>query len=273
MPKNDAILKIISNETKSSIDQMPIVTPGVYASIFLKFASEREVSLDDEPEFSNDLMKVECSNLSLMQESASTNANRLSESAERAISAIRTKNEAGLAEVLKETRALKYEIEKLKESIYKDELTHAYNRKWLRDNYLTQDEGTLNVDGVLLMIDLNFFKQINDLHGHVVGDKVLIYVANQLKQTKSKVLRYGGDEFIVIFKENASLKHALDSIDAIREDVIGKKMKSGTALFTVSFSYGAVAFKKGDELSNVVELADKNMYDDKIQIKKRVTGI
>ena len=273
MSKSANVLQIISNETKSSIDQMSVVTPSVYASIFSKFAIEHNEPLENEAELSKNLMKIECSNLSALQDSASKNANRLSDSADRAISAIKEKNEAGLAQVLQETRELKTEIEKLKEAVYKDELTRAHNRKWLRDNYLTPETDSFSNDGSLALIDLNFFKQINDVHGHIVGDKVLIYVANQLKRAKANVVRYGGDEFILMFEKRVSLERALESIEAIREDVIGKKLKSSETKFTVSFSYGAIAFKKGDELGEAIELADKNMYEDKIQIKQRVTGI
>ena len=123
------------------------------------------------------------------------------------------------------------------------------------------------------MIDLNYFKLVNDTFGHIVGDKVLIYIANKLKLTKESVVRYGGDEFIIIFSKEISRDSALKKLDKIRDGVISKKLKSNNSEFRVSFSFGASEFKENDTLSGIIEDADKNMYNDKIQIKKKVTGI
>ena len=267
------ILSIISNETKSSIDQMSIVTPTVYASIFSEFAKEHDEEIDDESIIAQDVMQVACSNLTTLQGETSKNANLLSDSTQKAINAIQTKDETSLSEVLKETQSLKEEIEKLKEAIYKDELTNVYNRKWLHDNLLKEKENSFKNGGVLVMIDLNYFKAVNDTFGHIVGDKVLIFMANALKKSRHEVVRYGGDEFIIFFNKNSSLEAALKTLHNIREDIINKKLKSGDDSFRVSFSFGGTAFKEGDTLNKVIEIADKNMYADKEEIKKRITGI
>jgi len=273
MDTNDTILKIISNDTKDSVLQMPVVTPSIYASIFSEYATKHHAEIDDEVELSKDLLKMECSSLTQLQETASKNASKLSDSATKAITAIKDKDENLLEEVLKETESLRAEVEKLKESVYKDELTHAYNRKWLHDHYLDEVSTNFKKSGTLVIVDLNYFKQVNDTHGHIIGDKVLIYIANQLKKSKQNVIRYGGDEFIIIFSNNTSLKDAIKHLEEIREDVISKKLKAHDTMFRVSFSLGGVEFNKDDKLETVIEKADKNMYEDKIEIKKRVTGL
>ena len=126
---NDNELKIISNETKDSIDQMSIVTPSVYASIFTKFATQHNTEIEDENGYAQDLLRVECSTLTNLQESTARNAQTLSNSTTKAISAIQDKDEATLGEVLKETQALRAEIEKLKESMYRDELTNTFKMR------------------------------------------------------------------------------------------------------------------------------------------------
>ena len=168
---------------------------------------------------------------------------------------------------------LRKEIEKLKEAVYKDELTHTYNRKWIHDKFLDTENDNFVKDGTLAIIDLNFFKLINDTHGHIIGDKVLMYVAKQLKITKESVVRYGGDEFIVLFSQDIDQDTAFKKLDHIRENIIAKKLKSAEASFRVSFSIGTYEFEEGDSLSAVIELADKNMYTDKVKIKQRITGI
>ncbi|MEA3331818.1 MAG: GGDEF domain-containing protein [Campylobacterota bacterium] len=119
----------------------------------------------------------------------------------------------------------------------------------------------------------NHFKQVNDTYGHIVGDKVLLFIANQLKTMREHVVRYGGDEFIIIFSKNITKKTALRKLNELREGVVHKKLKSKDLSFRVSFSFGVCEFKENDNLTSTVELADKNMYDDKIEIKKKITGI
>jgi len=267
------ILHLISNETKSSIDQMEVVTPSVYASIFSTFAQQHNEPLEDEHELSVNLLQAECQTLTSMQSSTSKSAKQLTESATKAITAIKEKDKNSLEEVLLETQALRHEIEKLKTAVYTDELTHAYNRKYLNDTYLKENTTQFNSSGILTMIDLNYFKQVNDTHGHVIGDKVLVFIANKLKLTRHRVIRYGGDEFMVMFEGNTSIQQANRLLNKVREDVISKQLKAHQSKFTVSFSFGSTPFKEGDELTQIIQNADKIMYDDKILIKKRVTGI
>ena len=266
-------LQIISNETKDSINQISVVTPSIYASLFAKFAQDHNTDIGDEEEFSQDLLKLECSTLTKLQAETAKNAQVLSQSTTKAISAIEDKDESKLNEVLKETKELRSEIEKLKESIYKDELTNVFNRKWLNDNYLKKDTVNLKDSGILAIIDLNYFKIVNDTHGHVIGDKVLIFIANELRKTGFKVVRYGGDEFIIMFPENVTQDKALKTLSDIREVIITKKLKAHNTMFRTSFSIGTHKYAVDESLAQAIEVADKNMYEDKQNIKKRVTGI
>ena len=273
MEVSDKILKIISNETLDSACKMNIVTPTIYHTMFEQNANGHDAELSDDEKISNDILNSQISKFQTLQEETTKNAVKLGESTDKAISAIKNKNEDSLNEVLKETQELRKEIEKLKEAVYKDELTHAFNRKWLHDHFIDDTTDTFTKEGTLAIIDLNYFKIINDTFGHIVGDKVLIFIANQLKKTKENVTRYGGDEFIVIFSKNVTKDLALKKLNKIREEIIDKKLKAGDSSFRVSFSLGAHEFKIGDNISDVIENADKDMYADKTQIKKRVTGI
>jgi len=273
MLENQELLHIVSNETKDSVDQINVVTPSIYGSIFSEFAQKHRVEMDNELDLSRELLQLECNNLTQMQDTTVKNAISLSNSTSKAINAIKEKDENVLNSVLKETEALRIEIEKLKESVYKDELTNVHNRKWLHDTFLEEGNDKFKENGTLVIIDLNYFKIVNDTYGHVIGDKVLIYIANQLQKTKNSVIRYGGDEFLVIFSGKTSKEQALKSLNDIREVVIKKKLKTQKESFHVSFSFGAKEYKVGEHLSSTIEEADKNMYNDKIQIKKRITGI
>jgi len=272
LEKNDARLQIISNETLDFLRNTQIITPSIYSSIFSKNALKHELDIGDENKLTDMHLddKIEmCHNV---HEKNSNNVIQLSDTTSKAISAIKEKDEITLSQVLQETEQLREEIDSLKEAVYKDELTRAYNRKWLYDKLVNRNDDTLTLSGTLVIIDLNFFKLINDTYGHIVGDKVLTFLSNQLQKTKQNVVRYGGDEFIVIYKETDA-STALANINAIREKIIAKKLKSADNTFRVSFSIGAYTFEEGAYLSDIIELADKNMYDDKVKIKKRIPGI
>ena len=272
MDQDSNMLQIVTNETRDTITKMDVVTPSIYNSIFAKFAQEHDFDISNEEEISKQILQKECSFLTDLQKQTSKSANKLSQNTTKAITAMRDKNEGLLQDVLKETESLRLEVEKLKESVYQDELTHTYNRKWLHDNFIDHDQKFIK-SGTLAIIDLNYFKLINDTHGHIIGDKVLIFIANQLKSIEHNVIRYGGDEFIVIFPESTNEALAAKRLNKTREHILSKKLKAHDDKFTLSFSFGITQFHIADDLAKVIEKADQNMYEDKLQIKQRVTGI
>ncbi len=273
MSNNNKIIQIISNETKDTINQMSVVTPSIYASIFSKFAHEHNQEIENEAQLSTDILKTECVMFTDMQKQTTSSAKQLSMNANKAITAIKDKDEATLNQVLKETQDLRIELEKLKEAVYKDELTNTCNRKWLHDNYLQENNEDFKDSGTLAIIDLNYFKIVNDTHGHIIGDKVLIFIANQLKHTKHNVVRYGGDEFLIMFPNSVSAGKAKQILNELREGVITKKLKAHDGVFRTSFSIGVTPYSAGEKLADIIHKADQNMYADKQEIKKRIKGI
>ncbi|EQB35413.1 hypothetical protein M947_09020 [Sulfurimonas hongkongensis] len=273
MHSNNDILKIISSQTKSSINEISVVTPSMYAAIFSKFANAHGTVLGNESELAKNLLINECAHLTSLQDQASKSAMQLSKSTSKAISAIKEKDDKLLENVLEETQKLRLEVEKLKESVYKDTLTNVQNRKWLNDNFLKDDAQKFRDSGTLAIVDLNYFKIINDTFGHVIGDKVLIYIASELKKTRNSIVRYGGDEFILLFDKNVSAQKAKEILDELREKILSKRLKAKEEMFQVSFSFGVSEYEASQKFSNIIEKADKNMYEDKMAIKQRVTGI
>ncbi|MCJ7615843.1 MAG: GGDEF domain-containing protein, partial [Desulfobacterales bacterium] len=87
--------------------------------------------------------------------------------------------------------------------IFEDELTGLYNRRFLLNyfKYKMPQDSLKNKPTSLLMMDLDYFKEVNDSYGHSVGDKVLIWVgkiAKKVSGEKGMVIRYGGDEFMIL---------------------------------------------------------------------------
>ncbi len=89
----------------------------------------------------------------------------------------------------------------LKQRAYIDSLTGIYNRNYLED---IRDVIDLN-RYVVIMLDIDFFKNINDTYGHQVGDEILKGIANLLKENLREddiIIRYGGEEFLILLKKS-----------------------------------------------------------------------
>lgn len=267
------ILQQISYRTLSAMNELGAVMPDMYSSLFFKFASELGVKSGEDGAIGHNDFDEKFLFFTDLNNKTSKNVQQLSDYTSQAISAIQSKDETLLTKVLMESESLRDELEKVKTSLYTDELTGAFNRKWLKDNFIDLHSNSFKHAGTLAMIDLNYFKIINDTYGHVIGDKVLAHVANSLKQVCETVIRYGGDEFILIFSSTVSLEDAHIKLHQLREDTLSKKLKAKNSFFKSSFSFGITTFEAHDSLFNILESADQNMYDDKRIIKTRVTGI
>jgi len=260
MSADNVVFKTITDEVKEKIADQDVVFPSHYGVIFSDVAGEHRVELDSEATINSEII----------EDKVMAHTIQLSQSADKAVNAIVTKDEAILKEVLAETQALRDEIEQLKNSVYEDALTKVFNRKWLQDNYFNEDSSEFITDGTLVIIDMNDFKHINDTYGHISGDKVLTFIAAQLKRTGGNVVRYGGDEFFILFDSELNEKSILQKMHILRETVIKKQIKVSKNVFKTSFSYGASPFSAGESVAGVVDSADDAMYNDKVKIKSRL---
>lgn len=151
------------------------------------------------------------------------------------------------------------EMARLQRELYTDSLTHLHSRKWFDEKIIDKSKRFV-CSGLLCVIDLDKFKAINDTYGHDVGDDVLKYIANQLKGIGEDVVRFGGDEFLIIFKD-CDKEQANESIGLLKHRIIDKMfIVSDSEKIHPSFSYGFCDFVYGQELSDVFCLADKAMY-------------
>ena len=155
-----------------------------------------------------------------------------------------------------------------------DELTGLYNRR----GFLTLGEqqmkvaARLNKGVVLLFLDLDKMKEINDKLGHQQGDAALIEVANVLKSTfreSDVIARVGGDEFVVL-----AVKSREDNIEVLvarLQDKLNASNADGDGGYKLSVSVGMAGCEAGCSPSSIDELlsrADKLMYEQK-QVEKR----
>lgn len=149
-----------------------------------------------------------------------------------------------------------------------DELTEAYNRRYLERQLEVQTKSNLKGKQIyMLLIDVDEFKKINDNYGHLAGDEALKEIANILKYScdnRAFVSRYGGDEFVILGQcENASVieKNILQIEKNVR-----KVNDQGKFKYSISLSIGVSIFNRSDEggIDNFLKEADKNMYEKKI---------
>jgi diguanylate cyclase len=240
----------ITAKVKEKIQSIKIVFPALYGKLYTDEA--RLLNVDLNPD--------EMLDSAMLNEKVVYHVIKLSSCAEQAIAAIESEDKLKLHAVLEETKTLRDEIHALQKIVYEDALTKSYNRKWFEDHFLSSDKQTMSLDGVIAMIDLNKFKHINDTYGHVVGDKILVHIAHKLKEIGGHVVRFGGDEFLVVFGNGESVAKIEKKIDSMLLHCAKTSFKFATETFKVSFAYGVTAFEKGAELSSVIDFADKAMY-------------
>ena len=142
-----------------------------------------------------------------------------------------------------------------------DSLTGLYNRHKFSELYLSSYKSMTQRDAKmsLIIVDIDFFKKVNDTYGHNVGDKVLIQVAHSLIRTLRHidiVCRWGGEEFVVLLP-TASLENAKVLAEKLRENMHHLDIDKIDA---ISASFGVAEVKEGDEMQDVIERADKALY-------------
>ncbi len=158
-----------------------------------------------------------------------------------------------------------------------DPLTGAYNRRFgysrLHEEFTraVRQEGALG----LLMIDVDKFKQVNDVYGHAVGDRVLRSIVASIRSQLREgdiVVRLGGDEFTVILL-GASRMDSKMIAEKIRRRVDESRLSYGEQSIHITVSVGGVSFPEldVDNENNLVEAADKALYVVKNSGRNNVT--
>ncbi|ALQ10190.1 GGDEF domain-containing protein [Pseudoalteromonas fuliginea] len=160
---------------------------------------------------------------------------------------------------------------RLKNLALLDPLTGAGNRLSMSHYFEVelQDKSQL----FLFLLDLDFFKQVNDKYGHDVGDKVLVEIAALLRVTLAKgyVFRVGGEEFALL----SSFKNADDAFAAaekLRSIVETTNIDIDGKVINLTISIGVTEYKNGQTLLEFVNLADKELYKAKRLGRNKVYG-
>lgn len=166
---------------------------------------------------------------------------------------------------------------RLKRMAQYDQLTQLPNRELLRDRLRAAlaDARTGHGHMALLYVDLDRFKQVNDTHGHAVGDMLLQTVANRLKgcvRETDTVARIGGDEFVVLLHSVHAAEDA-DSVAGKIRQVLAQPMRLDGHDLRIEPSIGVARFPEhGEEEQQLFRHADQAMYAAK-RLNHRALGI
>ena len=159
-------------------------------------------------------------------------------------------------------------LKQLKDYSYFDVLTGSKNSRAFYEEIKKYDSDydRYGINYVLAYIDIDNYKEMNDIHGHLVGDKILEEFSRIVKQSirhSDELYRIGGDEFVIILK-NITLELATQKVDALHYKIISTDIMEQR----VEFSYG-IASKDTSEadVEVLLNVADKQMYHKKQEKK------
>lgn len=183
-----------------------------------------------------------------------------------------------LKQTLQQRDALEF---RLKNIAHLDSLTGVANRYALNEYIkLLENQPTQFSETCLMVIDIDHFKQVNDVYGHLMGDQVIQFVAEKLKEnirTSDLLVRYGGDEFIVLI-ENVGMERALKIAEKIRAEIYEAKSVDNlrcpdlkvSISISISISIG-VAIGATSWMA-LLEKADRALFQAKEQGKNKVAS-
>ncbi len=142
-----------------------------------------------------------------------------------------------------------------------DALTGLYNRHKFAQLYLSSYTSMVQRHNnmSLILLDIDYFKKVNDIYGHNAGDKTLIQVANTLLRTVRNidiVCRWGGEEFIVLLPA-ANLEDALSIAEKLKKSIEGLNIE---VVGQITVSLGVSKVREGEEMQEAIDRADKALY-------------
>lgn len=157
-------------------------------------------------------------------------------------------------------------IVQLNKEIITDELTQAYNRRYLNERLPVDIYTAFNdkTELSVIMFDIDLFKSFNDKYGHLAGDKVLRVVSDTIKSKIRKdhdwVARFGGEEFLISLP-NADKKVSRRIAEEIRKEIENKEIEYGGGVLKVTVSGGVYSLDSNEiTMEKFIDIVDKHMY-------------
>lgn len=156
-----------------------------------------------------------------------------------------------------------------------DALTGVHNRRFLEEKLLDEIRRSkrYNIDLSVIMLDIDFFKRINDVYGHQHGDFVLKALADNIGSNTRKtdfLTRYGGEEFCLILTDT-NLDAAMSSAEQIRKNIEALDISYKGIIVNLTVSLGVAALEAGSEdVDELLDNADTALYQAKNSGRNKV---
>lgn len=165
----------------------------------------------------------------------------------------------------------------LKIEVLRDELTQLMNRRSLEqelEQLSTRAVWATQPTFSVIVCDIDYFKLVNDAHGHLIGDEVLYALAQRLQgqlRRGTPAYRYGGEEFVIILTET-SLEKAVDVAERLRQAICTHAVSTKEGLIEATASFGVAQQEVPYDQSawDVLQRADRALYEAKRQGRDRV---
>jgi diguanylate cyclase (GGDEF)-like protein len=171
-------------------------------------------------------------------------------------------------------------IEALQREAMLDPLTGVGNRRMIQSHLFTvlEEWEKHSLPFGLLMVDIDHFKQVNDTHGHVIGDQVLKMVTSSLSsglRLYDYIGRWGGEEFLILVAnvDKEGLRVIAERLRMLVERSIiflDHNERSMDRSIAVTVSLGGALMKPGETLDSLIKCADRNLYECKAAGRNRV---
>lgn len=199
--------------------------------------------------------------------------------AKKEVSNLKNTNTSGHGDI-NEAQVLKDELSRvlvekrlLEDASSKDHLTRAFNRAMF-DRDIKESFEDFKTTLALAFVDADKFKNINDTYGHSVGDEVLKEIVNVMHGTMrdedAKVYRYGGEEFIIVFKTVEDKAYLEAKLEELRSNIESATVTTSEDDVTFTISIGAAFAKDYDTIQELIKKADEAVYKAKDQGRNQV---
>ncbi|MDI1261003.1 GGDEF domain-containing protein [Aquabacterium sp.] len=164
--------------------------------------------------------------------------------------------------------------ERVRQIARHDPLTGLFNRQYLQTRLDAEHDraGRSGSSFCIAVIDLDHFKNVNDTHGHHVGDEVLLAFAQQARTSLREtdlIGRWGGEEFVVVMPETDPAQAGTIGLSRLKEALCETGLSARVPSLRVTFSAGLAALQPGESSKQLLQRADEALYLAKAQGRNR----
>nr|WP_245349954.1 diguanylate cyclase [Cytobacillus eiseniae] len=219
-----------------------------------------------------------------LEDSIGTQEIQLGDNREKRIYQVRTsllQDRKGLLIIFTNITEIKTLQVKLEQQAYSDELTQIFNRRAFFEK-CNAEFAAANKESspyTVVLMDIDYFKKVNDTYGHPVGDQLLIHIAKLCQSQMNKEMlfaRYGGEEFVVALKGRTA-SESKKIANQLRKIIESRPLPTPEGDISVTLSCGvAEATEKDETLYQLLNKADKALYEAKGEGRNQVrvyTGV